>query len=103
MVSGVGQQRVVVDMFGNEDEEGLTDVYKPLRERQRSLPVLTPQEPVNLVKMEVDLESDLDRSVHSVRQTRSPEYRHADGNLSLNSLSHPTGAPRRMFSSWLGY
>ena len=74
MASGVGQQRAVMVMFENEREEGLKEVYKPLGERQRSLPVLMhdAQEPVNLVKTEVDLESDLDRSAHSVRQSHKP-------------------------------
>lgn len=62
-MSGVEQWGVVavVDMSESEGEVGLAEVYKPLGERQRSLPCLTPQEPVNLVKPEVDLESDLDR------------------------------------------
>ena len=60
--SGVEQWEAVVDMFGSEGEAGLAGVYKPLGERRRSLPFLTPQEPVNLVKLEVDLVgSDLDR------------------------------------------
>ena len=56
-------------MFESEGEEGLTEVYKHPGVQQHSLPVLTwiPQEPVNLGQdVEVDLESDLDRSVHSV-------------------------------------
>ena len=64
MVSVIGEQKVEVVMFESEGEEGLTEVYKPPGVRQCSLLVLTPQEPVNLVKTEVDLESDLDRSVH---------------------------------------
>ena len=40
---GDGVQRVVVDMFENEGEEGSTEVYKPLGERQRSSPGSKPQ------------------------------------------------------------
>ena len=89
MASGVGQQRVVVDMFEDEDEEGLTEVYKPLRKRQRSLPTLKPQQPVNLAKTEVDLESDLDRQFTAFGELARPNT----GTRTEMSLPTPSLIP----------
>ena len=97
-ISGVEQREAVVDMFGSESEEGLAGVYKPLGERRRSLPFLTLQEPVNLVKPEVDLGSDLDRLGYPFARIQA----HGRKYLSQFPLS-PTGASCRMFLSWLGY